>query len=84
VDRALRRRRGLFRRVVVVFRFAVAIAAAGREGRDSSHGDIEALQTITERKRCSDETRQQRPTVGMKMWAGKPSLSRAGWVDGYE
>ena len=48
MDKALRRRRGLFRRVVVVFRFAVAIAAAGRERRDLSHGDIEAFQTITE------------------------------------
>jgi hypothetical protein len=40
-------RRRLFRRVTVV-RFAVAIAAAELERRDSSHGDMDSLQTMTQ------------------------------------
>lgn len=48
-------RRRLFRRVTVV-RFAVAIAAAEREARESSQGDMDSLQTITSGTKSSDET----------------------------
>jgi hypothetical protein len=40
-------RRRLFRRVTVV-RFAVAISAAELERRDSSHGHMDSLQTMTQ------------------------------------
>jgi hypothetical protein len=55
-------RRRLFRRVTVAVRFAVAIAAAERERRDSSQGDMDSLQTITdgcELFGTSDETQDK-------------------------
>lgn len=74
---ALRRR--LFRRVTVV-RFAVAIAAAERGRRDSSHGDIEMLQTITLADVRKDNNSRTSDQSQAKTRAKKDCL-QAGWVD---
>jgi len=68
--------RRLFRRVTVVC-FAVAIAAAERERRVSSHGDIEKLQTITkpDMRKDSDSRSASSENAGNKI-----VCRRDGWI----
>ena len=80
-------RRRLFRRVTVAVRFAVAIAAAERERRDSSQGDMDSLQTITDGVSCSGlqmRHRTNNETVGMEVWAAELSCTRDEWIDGVD